>query len=482
MPKIFISYRRDDSSGHAGRLSDHLRQHFGDDSIFMDVDTIDLGHDFQTILQAEVNKCDIMLVVIGREWLDCIDPQTGVRRLDNPKDWIRIETVEALRRDIPVVPVLVDGAELPVVGQLPQNMSTLPNRQAATISDNQWRVGVDNLITRLEAIPRRKEHDETVAWLARIGPKRLAAFAAGIMAILAVIAWLLWPARVQVPAVTGKSLAQAREEFVAVGLALPSTSVKEEESLTQPPGTVIRQEPSAGLHVSKGEPAMLVVAKVPPPVDLSVHVKIRNTGQEGAVAALAAITAIEVAFSQTGNNARYSERYLYEKAKRHDETGGGDGTWMTAIVYAAEQFGVPPYGLWPFESNEHSLPHGVTWKQLDEAASSYKTKFHRIDHVEGIYEQLRRGWPVVAGVNMGGEWDTKDAIKTGRIEITKETHLVGLSAVTFVGFNPSTKELRFANTWGETWGDKGFGTMTITTAHSLVDAESMWAVEAATQK
>ena len=479
MPKIFISYRRDDSGGHAGRLFDHLCEHFGSDNVFMDVDAIDLGQDFKTALQGAVSKCDIMLVVIGREWLDCTDPQAGARRLDDPNDWVRIETAEALRRDIPVVPVLVRGAVLPAADRLPQDVRGLTDRQATSISDNQWRSGVDDLVNRLEAIPRRKERELAETWLARVGLKRLAALAAGTVILLAAIAWLIWPAQVQVPDVRGKLLADARREIEKAGLSLPDTNVREEEELMAMPGRVIGQEPSAGVRISKGERVSLIVAKAPPSVDLSRHVKIRDSGEEGTIAAVATVTAIEVALAQAGYPARLSERYLYEKAKLHDELKGVEGTWMTAVLYVAEQFGVPPYELWPYKPNEHSPPHGVTWEQLDAAAAEYTTQFHRVSRVEDIHEQLRRGRPVIAGVNTGA-WTAEAVAKSGRIAAgsSREIEADVFGVVTFVGFDPATRLLRFANTWGKGWGDKGFGTMSIDTARTLVEAQAMWAVDA----
>ena len=125
MATIFISYRRSDSAGQAGRLYDHLGERFGEDNVFMDVDTIDLGHDFKPALREAVGKCDIMLVVIGPDWLDAADPASGARRLENPNDWVATEIAEALTRSIAVIPVLVRGAALPPRERLPTEIRGL---------------------------------------------------------------------------------------------------------------------------------------------------------------------------------------------------------------------------------------------------------------------------------------------------------------------------------------------------------------------
>src|SRR5712671_6332830 len=101
--KIFISYRREDSAGSAGRVHDRLLTEFGPDLLFMDVDTIPLGANFVKVLREEVAKCDTLLAVVGANWLDVRDEQ-GNRRLDNPEDFVRVEIAAALQRDIPVIP------------------------------------------------------------------------------------------------------------------------------------------------------------------------------------------------------------------------------------------------------------------------------------------------------------------------------------------------------------------------------------------
>ena len=150
MARVFLSYRRDDSSGHAGRLYDRLCQHFGRDNLFMDVDTIALGLDFVEVIQDAVGSCDVLLAVIGRQWLSSTD-SLGNRRLDNPEDFVRLEITTALERRIRVIPVLVGGASMPRSTELPDVLQPLARRQALVVGDH-FHPDVDRLITALGTV------------------------------------------------------------------------------------------------------------------------------------------------------------------------------------------------------------------------------------------------------------------------------------------------------------------------------------------
>jgi hypothetical protein len=130
--KVFISYRRDDSAGHAGHVHDRLEREFGHDLLFMDVDSIPLGANFFKVLSERVGQCDVLLAVIGPNWLTVRDDE-GVRRLDNPKDFVRIEIATALQRDIPVIPILLDGARIPKADQLPEDLKELTMRNGLDV-------------------------------------------------------------------------------------------------------------------------------------------------------------------------------------------------------------------------------------------------------------------------------------------------------------------------------------------------------------
>lgn len=155
---IFISYREKDSAGEAGRLVDSLKEHFEDDQIFMDIDKIEPGVDFSDAISHSLECCDVMLAIIGPRWMGD-NKQTS--RIKNDGDWVRLEIATALARNVRVVPVLVDGAELPTAEELPEDLQPLLKRQAYEISNKRWRYDTDQLIDFLErnvgVIPRRKE-------------------------------------------------------------------------------------------------------------------------------------------------------------------------------------------------------------------------------------------------------------------------------------------------------------------------------------
>ena len=148
MRGIFISYRRDDSEGHAGRLYEDLAEHFGKDSVFMDVVAIEPGRDFRRVIDRQVASCGVLLTLIGKSWLDATD-EAGRRRLDDTGDFVRLETGSALKRDIPVIPVLVHGAAMPRADQLPPDLAELAFRNAVELTHARWESDVQVLIKAL---------------------------------------------------------------------------------------------------------------------------------------------------------------------------------------------------------------------------------------------------------------------------------------------------------------------------------------------
>lgn len=150
MAGIFVSYRRDDSQGFAGRLADGLDELLGDDRVFRDIE-IPVGSDFTDVLHRAIAASDILLVVIGRHWAGQSD--TGhPSRLFEDTDWVRIEIEAALAQGKQVIPVLVGGARMPSAEELPASIRQITNLQAAVLDDRHWDDGVDELADRLRAL------------------------------------------------------------------------------------------------------------------------------------------------------------------------------------------------------------------------------------------------------------------------------------------------------------------------------------------
>src|SRR5262249_26477230 len=149
LAKVFISYRREDSKWPARQLYNSFLRHLPHGQVFIDIDSIPPGADFVEILEQQVGACEIVLALIGPGWIGNADPKTGRRRLDNPKDFVRIEICAALSRGIPVVPVLLDGTPMPEVDQLPEDMRMLTRKQAEIVAYHTFETDVNRLIRRL---------------------------------------------------------------------------------------------------------------------------------------------------------------------------------------------------------------------------------------------------------------------------------------------------------------------------------------------
>jgi hypothetical protein len=158
---IFISYRREDTADVSGRIYDRLTAHFGTDAVFKDVDNIPLGVNFEIYLRDILEHCSVMLVVIGSMWLDVTD-DSGRRRLDLPEDFVRLEVMAALERDIPIVPLLTQGTSMPRVSELPAELANLTRYQGTHVrSDPDFHSDVDRLIRHLERHVRPTEAAKT---------------------------------------------------------------------------------------------------------------------------------------------------------------------------------------------------------------------------------------------------------------------------------------------------------------------------------
>lgn len=332
MDGIFISYRREDSAGHSGRLFDRLRERFGSDKVFMDVADIEPGVDFVEAIDRAVGSCDVLLVIIGKKWLTCTDA-SGKRRLDDPKDFIRLEAAAALRRDIRVIPVLIQDATMPTEKDLPEDLLKLARRQATEISDIHWDSDTEQLIEALEKVlpgePKaasyeaERESPQPLPSPAHVRSNKLTWIISSITAVVVALGGLLSsiesvrntfsglfssqpekkiettvipPAKIPTPQATvivpnliGVSLdaavAQLRQERLQPGSVRGLTA-------NRLPGTVMEQEPAPGSRLAPGTKVHLVIAEKPaepekiPEPELVAVPHLVGLSQESARAAL----------------------------------------------------------------------------------------------------------------------------------------------------------------------------------------------------
>jgi len=151
MARLFISYRRNDSIGITGRIYDRLQTHFGQASVFMDVDSVPLGVDFRRYLTEAVSRCDALLAIIGDQWIEV--RQQSARRLDDPGDFVRIEIEAALTHNLLVIPVLIGRAAMPRADKLPPSLAGLAYRNAAHVDPGRdFHAHMNRLIRDLDSL------------------------------------------------------------------------------------------------------------------------------------------------------------------------------------------------------------------------------------------------------------------------------------------------------------------------------------------
>jgi hypothetical protein len=182
--QVFLSYRRSDVGGYAGRLADTLREHLDAEGVFQDVTAITLGQAFTAAIDRALTVCDAVLAVIGPSWLTA-STSDGRQRLPDPDDYVRIELTRALQRnDLRVIAVLVGGAHLPAAEALPVELQGLVERQGIVLRDESWHQDVETLVRSLRGepvLPTRRRRTWLVAGVAAIA-----------VAALSGLAWWIW--------------------------------------------------------------------------------------------------------------------------------------------------------------------------------------------------------------------------------------------------------------------------------------------------
>jgi hypothetical protein len=161
--RVFMSYRRADRPMSAGRIYDHLVRALGPNSVFMDVSDICLGREWQMVLHEKLSSAEVVLAIIGPEWLRLLEEKTRIQNNQEPNfysedsDPVSIELCMGLQKGLPVVPVLIDGASLPGAADLPEPLKFLPDRQSMTIQYQSFDKDCERLLQgmQLQRRPRR---------------------------------------------------------------------------------------------------------------------------------------------------------------------------------------------------------------------------------------------------------------------------------------------------------------------------------------
>ena len=143
--KVFLSYRRSDAKWAAIAIENILENLLGKDSVFRDLNSIAPGSNWRESLNSALDECEVSLIVIGDQWIDALD-STGRRCIDRDDDMVRLEIVKSLERGIPVVPVLLDEAQLPSARDLPDDISELLDRQAVAVKHCTYKSDVEDLV------------------------------------------------------------------------------------------------------------------------------------------------------------------------------------------------------------------------------------------------------------------------------------------------------------------------------------------------
>jgi hypothetical protein len=283
---IFISYRRNDTEGEAGRLFDDLVSEFGENSVFMDVAAIEAGRDFRKVIDESVATCGVLLAIVGKNWVDAKD-ENGNRRLDDAMDFVRLETASALRRDIPVIPVLVRGAKMPRPEDLPDDLRDLAYRNCVELTHARWGSDLQLLMDALRrqlkvqksgpltpigdagavdttikpAIGSGESKVDIASRNLDDGPKIRWPLILGlaICAVFAVIGgYLFFGRQATVPDLRGDTVPAATAKLTSLHLKVGQTTIRQDATVD--PNIILSQFPPSDERVKAGTAVDLVVS------------------------------------------------------------------------------------------------------------------------------------------------------------------------------------------------------------------------------
>ena len=326
-PGVFLSYRRSDTEGYAGRLFEGLVARFGRDRVFFDVARIAPGQNFHAVIDDQLRASGTLLALIGRTWATATDDD-GRRRLDDPDDSVRVEIRGALERGIPIIPVLVQGAFMPRSEDVPAELRPLTAINAIELRHTRWDADFAGLIEALET------HVTPAPAKRRRRPRWLVPAIVGV-ALLALIAWLM---RVDVPDVVGLPIEAARAVLTATPLGVRVTEGDVLAARVALAPRVLEQRPAPGAVTWRGRRVDLTVSKLGVPPSLAPA-----SAERDAVFARAVIGTWRA--RRTVLNAAFLDlqgTYL----------PGGKASWLGNIVYQWQRTPVVLTGTWKVEGGE----------------------------------------------------------------------------------------------------------------------------------
>ena len=276
MARIFISYRRGDTRWAAGRIYDRLVEKLGNGNVFLDVTDIEPGEDFSDKIAEIIGRCDVLLAVIGPTWLTLAD-SAGKRRLDDPRDLVRIEIATALQRNIRVIPVLLDETTMPQVHDLPDDLAPLARRNAREVSYNRFHSDLDSFIRVLErvlAIPTARS-DESATAKPPASPRYTKLPFTIAIETLGGVATPLFKSGAELPASYTETFSTAEDNQSAVIIQLCAG----ERPMVADNVAVGRFEFGSIPPAPKAVPQLTLQASVDPSLVLTVNVKDEATGR-----------------------------------------------------------------------------------------------------------------------------------------------------------------------------------------------------------
>lgn len=345
MARVFISYRRNDSRWATGRLYDRLAEVLGRENLFFDVSDIEPGEDFVAKIGEIVGRCDILLAVIGPTWLS-IQGKNGQRRLEDPEDLIRVEIGAALRRNVRVIPLLVDGAEMPEEGQLPADIASLARRNAREFSFNRFHADVDSFIRVLERVlvsPEAKDQKVQEPSPAQAQAPASAPIATDLPFTISIetvggVATPLIRKGSDLPATAGEVFSTHEDNQSVVAVQLFAG----ERPLTQDNVFIGRFELRDIPPAPRGQPQIAIQATVDRALILTVSAQNQATGQQEVLDAVD-LTKVELSEEMRGGSATKTTDSLRDSPVDFSSRPQAAGKGFKGAVgdYFAELFGQP---------------------------------------------------------------------------------------------------------------------------------------------